>query len=245
MHEENIVIKTKDGNLDSRIFVTDKKNLSNIIFYMDAPGIREELRNMARKIAQRGFNVILPNLFYRVGKEGQYPFDQKNYSNKKIELNKMIETMNKTSNAMIESDTQFILEYLSKNFSNKPVGVLGYCMSGRFVISCAAKYPDKIKAIASFYGVDIYTNKKDSPHLKAKNIKGEIYLAFAEKDYWVPEGVLKKIINYFSKISAKVNIEVYPNTDHGFAFPSRSTYVEEAEKKHWNELFSLYERNLR
>ena len=36
-------------------------------------------------------------------------------------------------------------------------------MSGRFVISVAAEFSDKIKATASFYGVDIVTNKKDSP----------------------------------------------------------------------------------
>ena len=46
---------------------------------MDAPAIREELRVMCRKIANNGYNVILPNLFYRYGTEGNYPFDQNNY----------------------------------------------------------------------------------------------------------------------------------------------------------------------
>ena len=38
-----------------------------IIIYMDAPAIREELRDMARRLASMGYYVLLPNLFYRVG----------------------------------------------------------------------------------------------------------------------------------------------------------------------------------
>ena len=238
------MIKTKDGNLDCHVFITEKIKNPNIIFYMDAPAIRDELRTMCRKIASNGYNVILPNLFYRKGTEGNYPFDQKNYKTSKIQLNKMIDTMNSTTNAMIIDDTRFILEYLHDNFSNKSLGVVGYCMSGRFVVSCAAIYSDRIKAAASFYGVDIMTDKLDSPHLIAKNIKGFLYLAFAEKDYWVPESILNKINSYFIKLDIQVKIETYLGTDHGFAFPSRSTYIEKAEKKHWKELLNLFSRNL-
>ena len=34
---------------------------------MDAPAIREELRDMARRIATVGYYVMLPNLYYRSG----------------------------------------------------------------------------------------------------------------------------------------------------------------------------------
>ncbi len=212
---------------------------------MDAPAIREELRDMCRKIADNGYNVILPNLFYRHGTEGNYPFDQNNYKKTKTELNKMLDTMNNTTNNMIIDDTNFILNYLHDNFLNNNIGIVGYCMSGRFVISCAASYPDEIKAVASFYGVDIVSNKPDSAHLLANQIKGEIYLAFAEKDFWVPKHTLSRIKDFFSKIPAKTKIEVYSNTDHGFAFPNRSTYMEEAADKHWRELFNLFERTLK
>ena len=245
MHEDNIIIKTHDGNLDCSFFISDIKNNPNIIFYMDAPAIREELRDMCRRIALHSYNVLLPNLFYRQGTENNYPFDQKNYKNDKSELKKMIETMNQTSNKMIIDDTHFLLAFLNKRVKNKKVGIVGYCMSGRFVVSCGAKYANQIQAIASFYGVDIITDKPDSPHLLANNIKGEIYLAFAEKDIWVSNDHLTKIKNTFSKISATSTFEVYPETDHGFAFPNRNTYVESAAEKHWDELIKLFDRNLK
>jgi len=36
---------------------------------MDAPGIREELRDMARRLGTIGYYVLLPNLYYRAGRD--------------------------------------------------------------------------------------------------------------------------------------------------------------------------------
>ena len=93
----DIIIKTKDGNLDCRFFISNIEKNPSVIFYMDAPGIREELREMCRRITHNGYNVILPNLFYRKGTECNYPFDQRDYKKNKNELKKMIKTMNETS----------------------------------------------------------------------------------------------------------------------------------------------------
>ena len=38
-----------------------------VLFYMDAPAMREELHEMARRIAGQGYYVLLPDLFYRFG----------------------------------------------------------------------------------------------------------------------------------------------------------------------------------
>ena len=102
----------------------------------------------------------------------------------------------------------------------------------------------EILAIASFFGVDILTQKTDSPHLLADKIKGDLYLAFAETDIWVPEKVIKKIKKAFSK-SKKFKIEIFPTTEHGFAFPERNTYIKEAAEKHWEKLISLFDKNLK
>ncbi len=40
-----------------------------VLMLMDAPGIREELRDMARRLATAGFCVLLPNLYYRAGRD--------------------------------------------------------------------------------------------------------------------------------------------------------------------------------
>ena len=247
MIDNNINIKTNAGIMDSYIcYPNTSKSLPSIIFYMDAPAIRQELRDMCKKIAEEGYIVLLPNLFYRHGKEGKYPFDQNNYKDKD-ELKKMITTMNSTTNKMITEDTEFIINYINKikNAQKNKIGIVGYCMSGRFVVTCGAKYNDQIQAVASFYGVGIYTEEEDSPHLYASKIKGETYLAFAEKDIWVTNEQIKRINETFSKVNDKVTIEIYKNTEHGFAFPDRFSYNERAASKHWKELLELFHRNLK
>ena len=54
----------------------------------------------------------------------------------------------------------------------------------------AAQFP-RMKAAAALYGVDMVTDKPDSPHLMlASDIKGELYVGFAENDPAVPATVV-------------------------------------------------------
>ena len=76
MREAEVAIKTSDGDMDMFVCHPEEGGPHPaVVFYMDAPGIREELRDMARRIATVGYYVALPNLYYRRGREGDYGFD--------------------------------------------------------------------------------------------------------------------------------------------------------------------------
>jgi carboxymethylenebutenolidase len=42
----------------------------------------------------------------------------------------------------------------------------------------------------------------------------------------------------------KNEVELYPGTHHGFAFPKRPIYDRDAAERHWERLLALYRRNL-
>src|SRR5437016_9142860 len=68
MYEKEVIVTTKYGQMPTFGVCPDGPGqYPGIIFYMDAPGIREELRNMARRIARRGYFVLLPDMYYRLG----------------------------------------------------------------------------------------------------------------------------------------------------------------------------------
>ena len=68
MIEQFIDIESNNGPIETFICHPERKGpWPAVIFYMDAPGIREELHDMARRIATVGYYVILPNLNYRQG----------------------------------------------------------------------------------------------------------------------------------------------------------------------------------
>ncbi len=248
MQERDIIIQTPDGAMDC--FITRPEEGGPhpaIILYMDAPGIREELRDMARRIGTVGYYVILPNMYYRTGTEGNYGFDLLKTRESEAEREKMFAVMNTLTNALVVSDTGPMLEHIRADGAAAPgpVGCVGYCMSGRYVVSVGAAFPDDFAAIASYYGVGIITDQPDSPHLNAGNVKGEMYLAFAEKDHYVPDEIVAKLPGVMEAAGANCRVEVYPGTDHGFAFPRRDAYVKPAGERHYERMFALYDRNLR
>ena len=68
MIESEIIVTTKHGKMPTFMAAPDRPDQSpGIIFYMDAPGIREELRNMVRRIAKHGYVCLLPDMYYRLG----------------------------------------------------------------------------------------------------------------------------------------------------------------------------------
>src|SRR3954463_888818 len=68
MIDQQIAIPTKDGHTATFISHPERGGpFPVILFFMDAPAIREELRDMARRIATAGYYVMLPNMYYRSG----------------------------------------------------------------------------------------------------------------------------------------------------------------------------------
>ncbi len=248
MREVEIGIQTPDGTMDTFICHPEEGGpFPAVIMYMDAPGIREELRDMARRIGTVGYFVLLPNLYYRRGREGDYGFDLSRIRSDDSERKKMFDVMRTLTNAGVVADTRPILDVVrSQNQAAAgPVGCVGYCMSGQFVISVAAAYTDVFAAIASYYGVGIITDAEDSPHLTAGKITGEVYLAFASDDPYVPQSVPDALPKIMSAAGVKHRIEIYPDSEHGFAFPKRPAYNKAAAERHWERMFALFDRRLR
>ncbi len=81
--------------------------------------------------------------------------------------------------------------------------------------------------------------------MSAHKIKGELYLAFASEDEYVPEPLLKSIPQVMDKADINYRMEIYPDTGHGFAFPQRPSYNKDAAERHWERMLALFERNLK
>ncbi|HXC20951.1 MAG TPA: dienelactone hydrolase family protein, partial [Steroidobacteraceae bacterium] len=70
MIEQHVDIETQDGLMNTFIVHPEEgQPFPVVFFYMDAPGKREELHDMARRIASVGYYVVLPNLYYRKTRE--------------------------------------------------------------------------------------------------------------------------------------------------------------------------------
>ena len=242
MIEHHIDIQTADGAMNT--FITHPEEGGPhpvVLFYMDAPGKREELHDMARRIATVGYYVVLPNLYYRKTREFVRVRDEEGFK-------RMFAMMAHVTTPLVMRDTQALLDFVDgrKEADAGRLGSVGYCMSGPLVFAAAAHFPERIKCAASIYGVRLATDDADSPHLDAHKVKGELYFGCAETDKYASREMIDKLEAHLQAVPGlRSRVEWYPDTEHGFAFPLRDgIFHKAAAERHWERLFALFQRTL-
>jgi len=244
MIEQTVDIATRDGKATTFIVHPERDGPHPIIlFFMDAPAIREELRDMARRIATAGYYVMLPNFYYRKGvmELGALPPLPEAEARAR-----MFELMGSITIPLVMADADALLDFADRDpaASPGPAGAIGYCMSGQYAINAAARHPERIACAASLYGVQLVTDAPDSPHRAAQKTKAELYFACAEHDTYAPLEMVQALDASLKQAGANAEVEIYPGAHHGFAFPQRAVYDKPAAERHWERLFALFARNL-
>jgi carboxymethylenebutenolidase len=160
------------------------------------------------------------------------------------ERKRMFALMSSLSIPLVMEDTKALLAHAEtdKAANTDIVGSVGYCMSGRYAINAATHFPACVKAAASIYGVQLATGEPDSPHLAVPKTKAELYFGCAETDVYAPPEIIAKVREGMK--GSNNEVEIYPGTHHGFAFPKRPVYDRDAAERHWERLLALYRRNL-
>ncbi len=242
MIEKHLDIPTADGAMNSFVVYPEERGpFPVVLFYMDAPGKREELHDMARRIASVGYYVVLPNLYYRKTRAFTLVRDEAGMA-------AMFELMGHLTNALVVRDTEALLRFVDAQpqADAQRVGAVGYCMSGPFVMAAAAAFPERIKGIAAIHGANLVTDREDSAHRMAPRIRCESYFACAETDKWAPPETVRQLEAALLAAGTPHRIELYPGVEHGFVFPKRAgIYDQSAAERHWERLFSLFGRRLR
>lgn len=246
MIERQIDIETGDGAVETLVVHPERGGAHPpVMLLMDAPGIREELRDMARRLAGVGYFVLLPNLYYRAGRDTTYGPDVLEHGS--AEHTRMRAVRTKMTIPPVMRDVGAMLRFIDRQPAARsgPVGVHGYCMSGPYALAAAARYPDRIAAAASFYGTWLVNEEaEESPHRTLCQGRGELYIACAEHDELAPLPMVDTLSGLFAQAGSPGELEIYPGVHHGFAFPQRKVYDKPAAERHWERLISLYRRRL-
>ena len=245
MKEQILDIPTKDGAIETLVCHPERGGpYPPVLFLMDAPGIREELYDMARRLATVGYYVLLPNLYYRAGKDTKYGPDVLEKGS--AEQARMRAVRTKMTIPPVMDDIAALIAFADSQKESKkgPVGTHGYCMSGPYSLAAAARFPDRVAAAASFYGTWLVSDAVESPHLTLGKAKGELYISCAEHDELAPPDKVKQLKALFDKSGNGGELEIQMGVHHGFAFPQRWCYDKPAAERHWERLIALYRRRL-
>ncbi|HEY6619878.1 MAG TPA: dienelactone hydrolase family protein [Steroidobacteraceae bacterium] len=240
MIERQIEIVTPDGRMNTFICHPERDSPHPaILFFMDAPGIREELRDMARRLGTVGYYVMLPNLYYRSNvEELGSVVGEANIATRQKAL-QLMTTIN-VPRVMQDVDALLAFAAADEAASPGPMGCVGYCMSGQYAVNAAVRHPKRIRAAASIYGVALVSDKPDSPHLAPQRTDARLYFGCAENDSYAPVEMIDRLRAEIAAKGGNAEVEIYPGTAHGFAFPSRPAYDKPAAERHWERLFTLF-----
>lgn len=222
-----------------------------VVLYMDVWGIREELYDIARRIATVGYYCAVPDLYYRQGRV-RHAF--RDGDNRMISLAKLSDSDRqrvtapgaKLSDTMVVADTGALSRFLDDGEPVRPgaMGSIGYCMGGRHVMSVAAAYPDHFLASAGLHPTSLISDRPDSPHKVADRMRGEFYCGFAETDHYAPLSMIQELDVLLRGCPVRFHREIHAGAVHGYALPDRDIHHKAGANRDWELIFAMYRRQL-
>jgi carboxymethylenebutenolidase len=242
---EQVRISTQDGACPAYVFTPHGQGRwPAVIFCMDGFGIRPTLFQMAQQLADGGYVVLLPDLFYRAGPYG--PLDPARIFAGGDLMGAIGHLLGSTDNRQAARDAGAFIAYLDNrdDVAGPMIGTTGYCMGGGISLSIAGTYPDRIAAAASFHGGNLATDADTSPHLLAPSIKARVYVAGADKDDFYPPAMAERLEEALTKAGIDHRCETYPGALHGFTMADFPVFDEAAAERHWRALFALFDARL-
>jgi carboxymethylenebutenolidase len=245
MTYEKVQVPTRDGVCPVHVFTPASGTISPaIVFYMDAGGVRPAELQMARRLAEAGYVVLLPDLFYRYGAYG--PFDPVEVFKGDVRaiLGPLMAT---TDNEKAAEDTRALLTYLDTrtDVAGKRIGAVGFCMGGGMAIAAAGTFPERFAAVASFHGGNLATDAPASPHRYASRLKAEVYVAAAEGDASYPPEMAQRLERAFDEAGVRYRAQTYAGAAHGWMKPDFPVYDPVAAEEGWSNMIAFFDRILK
>jgi len=245
IEESDVDIKTPDGTCDAYFAHPSEGVHPGVLMWPDIFGLRPAFRHMARRLAEAGYAVMVPNPFYRTQHAPTAP-EHPDFNDPPTR-NALMALMGSLSPEKVVSDAKTYVSWLDSQSSvdrKRHIGTMGYCMSGPYTLRTAAALPERIGAGASFHGGAMVTDKPDSPHLLVPKIKAHFLIAIASNDDQRQPEQKTVLREAFARAQVPAEIEVYQGALHGWCPPDSSVYNDAQAEKAWSRMLELFKSNL-
>ncbi len=252
MIEGLMEIETPAGRMDA--FVTHPESggpFPAVVILMDIWVLREELFDVARRVATVGYHCTVPNFYYR---QGKVRFEFRDAHGRMMSLEhipaeaqqRMRAQMQLITDEMAMTDVGSVLGFLlAQPVRPGAKGSIGYCLGGRYALQAAAHFPDEFRASASLHGTRLATDAPISPHRLAGRCRGEIYCGFAEHDDLAPPATRQALDEAFARCpDVRYRCLLHEGAMHGYSLPDRDIYDKHAANRDWENIFAMFRRTL-
>ncbi|MDP9083212.1 MAG: dienelactone hydrolase family protein [Pseudomonadota bacterium] len=241
----DVEIKTPDGTADAYFVHPAKGKYPGVLIWPDIFGLRPAFKQMATRLAESGYSVLVINPFYRAKKAPTAP-DHADM-NDPATRQSLIALMRALTPTTAVTDAKAFVAFLDSQScvdKKKKMATTGYCMGGPYVMRTAATFPDRVGAGAIFHGGGLVADQPDSPHLLIPQMKAHYLIAIAENDDMKQPEAKVALRDSFAKAKLPAEVEVYAGTMHGWCTTDSPVYNQDQAEKAWARMLALFDSSL-
>jgi len=222
----------------------DIADFPGVVFLTDIWGIRPANIGVAKRLAEQGFAVLMPNVFHRYSRMTPDGFEHGSAEEKTKAMYGLFAALTPKNMA---DDGKAYVDFLlaQKGVKRDKVGIVGYCFTGQMAVRTAAAEPEKVAAAASFHGGFLVTDKPDSPHRILSPIKARLYFGHAVDDSTASPDQVKTLEASLRDWHGAFESEFYEGALHGWTVPGRDVYNEVQAERGFEKLVELFEATLK
>jgi carboxymethylenebutenolidase len=216
---------------------TGTKPAPAVIVIMEAFGLNDNIKGVCDRLAQNGFAALAPDIYH--GAVFAY-----------TDMNGAIAKLKSLQDDVVMAEIGQGIQFLRQQKTVKPggVGVIGFCMGGRYTFLASAVHGQQVKAAVSYYGGGI-ASAPDPLGRKAlldkvPMIQSPVMFMYGSEDSYILAEEHERIALALSKAKKQYSMNVFAGAGHGFLSDRRDSYNKPAAEEAWAMTISFFNRHL-
>ncbi len=188
-----------------------------VLVFIEAFGVNEHFQDVAERLAREGYCAVVPDSYH--GRVYDY-----------TDFSSAIGHLKTLRDAQVMAEARATLEHVRSRPEVRPgrVGVVGFCMGGRYAFMANAELADSVSVAVAFYGGGIAPEKDPAGrqpllHL-AESMQAPITLLYGAEDTSILPDEHGRIATALSRAKKRYNLSVFPDAPHGFFSDRRDSY---------------------
>lgn len=200
-------------------------SLPGLIVIHEWWGLNDNIRATSERLAAEGYVTLAVDLY-----NGQTAEVPKQAMQQMMLLNEREEEGRENIVAAYE--------YLASIMEADKIGIVGWCLGGRWSLQGALSMPEQLDAMVMYYG-GVVTDKQSLATLEMP-ILGH----FAETDPIVPPDTVIVFRDELEELDKDAQVYIYPGTKHAFSNPSGLAYNKDAADLAWSRTVEFFGAHL-
>jgi carboxymethylenebutenolidase len=224
-------VEVPGGSFDLPVWLPDGGTGPGLLLIQEIFGISDYIREVAEDLANLGYVVAAPDLFWRLEPGFQAAHDEEGL-NRSLAMGQRFDAEQGVADSVAALDHLAALPEVEGG-----VGVIGFCLGGTIAYFVAAQ--SDVAAVVSFYGSGV-PDSLDA----LDRITAPVLFQFGGNDPYIPRDQVARVEE---AAAGRENVEIHVEEDAGHAFHNRKSpmfHMPEPAARAWQRTEEFLRRHL-